>query len=167
MWTENIHSQQYSKWSWMDLSDFYSDSISTPAWMRFRISNSIGVGHCFLNCPFIFSSFSRKYPFFALFQTFWWFDVLSTDERKVSQWAKFEFVQEDAIWFLVRRLNLPAITAWQRFYFYLCSSLFFWNCYVSFTFSKYHVKTYIWEFRSVNMLSSVDWIFPESAIFEL
>ena len=37
----------------------------------------------------------------------------------MSQSAKFELAQEDPIWFLVRRLNHSAMTAWRSFYFIL------------------------------------------------
>ena len=37
----------------------------------------------------------------------------------MSQSARFELAQEDPIWFLVRRLNLSALTAWRSFYFIL------------------------------------------------
>ena len=37
----------------------------------------------------------------------------------MSQSARFELAQEDPIWFLVRRLNHSAMTAWRKFYFVL------------------------------------------------
>ena len=37
----------------------------------------------------------------------------------MSQSARFELAQEDPIWFLVRRLNYSAMTAWRSFYFIL------------------------------------------------
>ena len=37
----------------------------------------------------------------------------------MSQSARFELAQEDPIWFLVRRLNHSAMTAWRSFYFIL------------------------------------------------
>ena len=54
---------------------------------------------------------SQGITFFWLFRSFWWFDVLSTGERKVSQSARFELVEKGPIWFLVRRLNHSAMTA--------------------------------------------------------
>ena len=45
--------------------------------------------------------------------------VLNKGERKMSQSARFELAQEDPIWFLVRRLNHSAMTAWRSFYFIL------------------------------------------------
>ena len=37
----------------------------------------------------------------------------------MSQLARFELAQEDPIWFLVRRLNHSAMTAWRSLYFIL------------------------------------------------
>ena len=117
--TENIHSEQDWNLSWMDLSNFYSDSVSTPPWLRFRISGFIGVGHPILNCCVTFFLFLEKLNIF-LFRTFWRLDVvLNKGERKMSHSARFELALEDPIWFLVRRLNHSAMTAWSSFYFVL------------------------------------------------
>ena len=103
----------------MDLSNFYSDSVSTPPWLHFRISSFIGVGHSILNCCVNFF-LSREIKFFSLFGTFWRFDVvLNKVERKVSQSATLELAQEDPIRFQVGRLNHTAIAALRSYYFYL------------------------------------------------
>ena len=71
-----------------------------------------------LLCDFL--PLSREIDYFSLFRTFWRFEVvLNKGERKMSQSAKFELAQEDPIWFLVRRLNHSAMTAWRSFYFIL------------------------------------------------
>ena len=103
----------------MDLSNFYSDSVSTPPRLHFRISSFIGVGHPILNCFVTFFLFLEILNFF-LFRTSWRFDVvLNKGERKMSQSARFELAQEDPIRFQVGRLNHSAIAALRSYYFYL------------------------------------------------
>ena len=106
-----------------DASKFWSDALTTRTWLLTQIPNYVAVGHCILNCCDFFSFFSQGITPFAMFRTFWWVDVLSTGERKVSQPAESELPQWDPIWFLVRRLNHSATTAWQSFYFCLCRTL--------------------------------------------
>ena len=67
VWTENIHGEQDWNLSWMDLSNFYSDSVSTPPWLHFRISGFIGVGHPILNCCVTFFLFLEKLNIFLYF----------------------------------------------------------------------------------------------------
>ena len=67
VWTDNIHSEQDWNLSWMDLSNFYSDSVSTPPWLHFRISGFIGVGHPILNCCVTFFLFLEKLNIFLYF----------------------------------------------------------------------------------------------------
>ena len=103
----------------MDLSNFSSDSVSTPPWLHFRISSFIGVGHPILNCCVNFF-LSREIKYFSLFGTFWRFDVvLNKVELKVSQSATLELAQEDPIRFQVGRLNHSVIAALRSYYFYL------------------------------------------------
>ena len=103
-----------------------------------------------------------------LFRTFWRFDVLNTGERKVSQSATFELAQGDPIWLLVRRLNHSAISARQKFVLSVSVTVCLLNFCVSFYFLNVLRKDHFFEnFRSVDELSSVHRICPNSAIFEL
>ena len=217
----SVRSQRNSNFCRKTVSDFLSDVLTTPPWLQFRISNFIGVGYCFLNCPITLFLFLKELPHFivsdflmvrcveywwaksvaqqdsnlrrktasdflsdalttrprlhdasftllcvghcflncpdnrcwslflerswqcvsvivswtvllffsqgvtsiSVFQTVWWFDILSTGERKVSQSEIIELAQENPIWIIVRRLNHSAMTAWRKIYFPLCRSL--------------------------------------------
>ena len=76
VWTEIIHSEEDWNVSWMDLSKFYSDSVSTPPWLHFRISSFIGVGHSILNCCMTFFLFLEKLNIFLFFRFLSKFDVV-------------------------------------------------------------------------------------------
>ena len=67
VWTDNIHGEEDCILSWMDLSNFYSDSVSTPPWLHFRISSFIGVGHPILNRCGTFFLFLEKLIIFLYF----------------------------------------------------------------------------------------------------
>ena len=67
LWTENIHSEQDWNLSWMDLSNFYSDSVSTQPWLHFRMANFISVGHWILNCCVTFFPFLENLNNFLYF----------------------------------------------------------------------------------------------------
>ena len=80
LWTENIHSEQDWNLSWMDLSNFYSDSVSTQPWLHFRIANFISVGHWILNCcvtvfPFLEKLYNFLYFGFSQCLTLCWIKV--------------------------------------------------------------------------------------------
>ena len=115
----------------------------------------------------ILFSLSQGVTSFWLFRTFWWFDVLSTGERKISQSARFELAQQEPIWFRVRRLNHSAMTAWRRSYFYLSGS-FFVELLCELILSQDITQLpLVGSFRSVDEFSSVDQIFSKSARFQL
>ena len=143
----------------------------TPQRLQFRISNFIGVRHCFW-AVLIHFSLSWGFTSFLLFRTFWWFDVLSFDvlstgEQKISQSARFELAQKDPICFLVRSLNHSAMTS-RRKNFYLYRSRYVCLTAVwAFTFSRCYVKTIFESFSSVDEMSCVNRNYPNSAKFEL
>ena len=134
MWIEFIQTQQDLNLSWMDTCDFYSHA---PA-----LRNDCNSVSLFLSVSvivswtvLIFFSLSQGINSFWLFRTFWYFDVLSTGERKVSQSARFELAQVDPIWFRVRRLNHSPITAWGSSTF-ICVGHPLLNCCVNLYFLK-------------------------------
>ena len=94
-----------------------------------------------LLCDFL--PLSRESKYFSLFGTFWRFDVvLNKGERKMSHSARFELALEDPIWFLVRRLNHSAMTAWSSFYFILSVNV---ELLCGFAFSGMYVNTVFWQ----------------------
>ena len=121
--------------------------------------------HLELLCDLLF--LSQGVAPFWLFRTYWWFDVLSTGERKISQSARFELAQEDPIWFWVRRLNHSAMTAWRRSYFYLSGS-FFVELLCELILSQDITQLpLVGSLRSVDEFSSLDRKVSKSARFEL
>ena len=101
----------------------------TPQRPQFRISNFIGVRHCFLSCPYTFFSISRIYLFLTVFGLsdglMYWvvmYWVLVSEEFRSRKDS--ELAQQDPIWFRVRRLKHSAMTAWRGSYFYLSGSFF-------------------------------------------
>ena len=148
----------------MDLSDFYSDSVTTPPWLHFRISSFIGVGHSILNCCVTFVPFLKKliisfYLGFSQGLALCWIKV---SEKSRSQQHSM-FAQGDRIWFRVRRLNHSAMTAWRSFSFYLSVIV---ELLCGFYFLKVLRKYRFGRFRSVHKISTLDRKYPQWARLE-
>ena len=97
---------------------------------------------------------------------YWWAKNFAARFQLVES-ARFELVEKDPIWFLVRSLNHSAMTS-RRKYFYLYRSRYVCLTAVwAFTFSRCYVKTIFESFSSVDEMSCVNRNYPNSAKFEL
>ena len=84
----SVRSQRNSNLCRKTVSDFLSDVLTTPPWLQFRISNFIGVGHCFLNCPITLFPFLKELPHFIVS------DFLMV--RCVGYWGAKSVAQQDS-----------------------------------------------------------------------
>ena len=143
VWTENIHSEEDWNVSWMDLSKFYSDSVSTPPWLHFRISSFIGGGHSILICCVTFFLFLEKLNIFLYFGfsqslTLCWIKVSekcrSQQHSNLRRKTPWDF-KSDALF--TRPLLHYRVTT------FICRWLL--NCCVGFTLSSFHVNTIFWQ----------------------
>ena len=148
----------------MDLSGFYSDSVSTQPWLHFRIANFISVGHSILNCCVTFFLFLEKLNIFLYFGLS---EGLTLCWIKVSE--KYRSQQHSNL-----RRKTPAdfkseaLTTRPLLHYgdttFICRWLL--NCCVAFTFSRFYVNTVFGRFRSVHKISTVDRKYPQWARLE-
>ena len=140
----------------------YRISIQTPSALRHDcVSESLVLSVSVIRSwivVWLSSSFSRNWIFF-LFRTFWRLDVVpNKGERKMSHSTRFELALEDPIWFLVRRLNHSAMTAWSSFYFVLSVNV---ELLCGFYFPRIHVNTVFWQVPIGSKKSSLDRKYPQ------
>ena len=162
--------RKYPQWARLELeladpSDFYSDSVSTPPWLHFRISSFIGVGHSILNCCVNFFLFLEKLNIFL---------YLGLSEGLTLCWIKLSEKCRSQQHSNLRRKPLSdfksgALTTRPLLNYGVTTFICRWllNCCVGFILSRFHVNNIFGSFRSVHKKISLDRKYPQWARLEL
>ena len=83
------------------VSDFLSDVLTTPPWLQFRISNFIGVGYCFSNCPITLFLFLKELPHFIVSDflmvrcvEYWWAKNVAQQDSNLRRKTPSDFLSD-------------------------------------------------------------------------